>query len=176
MLEKKLPILLASCLMAGTLLAGCGTNGAEENSNQTENNASNAGMDNNSVTEDSAGEEGAGDTSTDGGMEEDGSANLNEGIDTVLTHLEELKSTLENTSDDFGKINEQGMSLDASWEEIESQIEENYADDYKTIEESLYPLIDESKKDEPDADKMNQLLDETMEKMNKFKEKITASE
>ena len=176
MLEKKLPILLASCLMAGMLLAGCGTNGAEENSNQTENNSSNEGMENNSVTEDSAGEEGGGNTSTDGGTEENKSVNLNEGIDTVLTHLEELKSTLESTSDDFGKINEQGMSIDSSWDEIESQIEENYADDYKTIEESLYPLIDESKKDEPDADKMNELLDETMKKMNEFKEKLTASE
>lgn len=175
-MEKKFPILLASCLMAGTLLAACGTNGAEENSNQTENKANNAGMENNSVTEDSAGEEGAGNTSTDGGMDENESVNLNEGIDTVSTHLEELKSTLENTSDDFGKINEQGMSLDESWEEIESQIEDDYADDYKTIEKSLYPLIDESKKDEPDADKMNQLLDETMEKMNAFKEKLTASE
>ncbi|TKD72342.1 hypothetical protein [Pseudalkalibacillus hwajinpoensis] len=171
-MEKKFPILLATCLMAGTLLAGCGSNGAEENSNQSEDNSASTGMEDNSVTEDSAGGEGAGDTSTDNGTKENKAVNLDEGIDTVLTNLEELKSTLENASDDYGKINELGMSIDSSWDEIETQIEENYPDDYKTIEESLYPLIDESKKDEPDSAKMNELLDETMKKLNEFKEKM----
>ncbi|MBN8209053.1 hypothetical protein JI666_09885 [Bacillus sp. NTK071] len=171
-MEKKLPILLASCLIAGTLLAGCGSNSSEDNSSQTENNSPSTGMENNSVTEDSAGGEGAGNVSADSGVQENKSVNLDEGINTVLTNLEELKSTLENASDDFGKINDLGMSIDSSWDEIESQIEENYPDEYKTIEESLYPLIDEAKKDKPDADKMNQLLDETVKKMNEFKEKM----
>ncbi|WP_347551495.1 hypothetical protein ABFG93_06085 [Pseudalkalibacillus hwajinpoensis] len=166
-MEKKFPILLAITMISASILAGCGTNGAEENA--TEENAANSGMENNSVTENSAGEEGAGDTSTEGNV-----VNMDEGVDTVLTNLDELKSTLEESAN-VEKLNEQGMSLEANWDKIEAQIEEEYPEDYKNIEESLYPLIDEAKKDEPDTTKMNELIDETIMKITEFKEKVTAS-
>ena len=99
---------------------------------------------------------------------------LEVGIDTALTNLNELKTTIEN-GDDVEKINEQGMRLDSNWDKIEAQVEEKYPVDYKNIEESLYPLIDEAKKDEPDTEKLNELIKKTIMKMTEFKKKLPTS-
>ena len=169
-MENKFPIFLASCLISGSLLAGCGSNGAEDNTgNQTTNNSS---MEENNATENAGTNEGMNDSS-DSGSEE--MTNLEAGVDTVLSNLEELKNTLENSSDDVEAIKNQTMTLDENWDKMESQVEEEFPDAYKNIEESLYPLIDEGKKDEPDTDKMNELIDETMKKMTEFKETLPTS-
>ncbi|WP_226659079.1 hypothetical protein [Pseudalkalibacillus hwajinpoensis] len=171
MLEKKFPILLASCLLSGSLLAGCESNGSEDNnSTQTSNNSS---MEENSGSENGGTNEGMNDSSSDSGSEE--TIDLDVGVDTALTNLDELKATLENSSDDIGAINEQTMTLEENWDKMEAQVEQEFPDEYKDIEESLYPLIDEGKKDEPDTGKMNELIDETVLKMTEFKEKLPAS-
>ncbi|MCA0173912.1 hypothetical protein [Bacillus sp. RAR_GA_16] len=170
-MEKKFPILLASCLLSGSLLAGCGSNGTEDNnSTHTSNNSS---MEENTASENEGTNEGMNDSSTDSGSEE--TIDLDVGVDTALTNLDELKATLENSSDDIGAINEQTMTLEENWDKMEAQVEQEFPDEYKDIEESLYPLIDEGKKDEPDTGKMNELLDETVMKMTEFKEKLPAS-
>ncbi len=171
MLEKKVSMLLASCLITGSLLAGCGSNTAEDNnSTHTSDNSANSGMENDSATEATTNSEG--DSSSDNGKEE--TINLDVGVDTALTNLDELKTTIEN-GDAVEKINEQGMNLETTWDKIEAQVEEEFPDEYKNIEESLYPLIDEAKKDDPDTEKMNELIDKTIMKMTKFKEKLPAS-
>ncbi len=172
MLEKKFPILLASCLLSGSLIAGCGSNGAEDNnSTQTSNNSS---MEENSASEsESTNNEGMNDSSSESGSEE--TIDLDVGVDTALTNLDELKATLENSSDDITAINEQTKSLEENWDKMEAQVEQEFPEEYKDIEESLYPLIDEGKKDEPDTGKMNELIDETVMKMTEFKEKLPAS-
>lgn len=170
-MEKKFPILLASCLLSGSLLAGCGSNGTEDNnSTHTSNNSS---MEENTASENEGTNEGMNDSSTDSGSEE--TIDLDVGVDTALTNLDELKATLENSSDDIGAINEQTMTLEENWDKMEAQVEQEFPDEYKDIEESLYPLIDEGKKDEPDTGKMNELIDETVMKMTEFKEKLPAS-
>ena len=170
-MEKNLPILLASCLISGSLLAGCGSNGAEDNNSvQTSNNSS---MEENSASENEGTNEGMNDSSKDSDSEE--TIDLDVGVDTALTNLDELKATLENSSDDIDTINEQTMTLEENWDKMEAQVEQEFPDEYKDIEESLYPLIDEGKKDEPDTDKMNKLIDETVMKMTEFKEKLPAS-
>ena len=169
-MEKKFPILLASCLISGSLLAGCGSNGAEDN---TGNQANNSSMEENSASENEGTNAGMNDSSSDSGSEE--TINLDVGVDTALTNLDELKTTLENSSDDIDAINEQAMTLEENWDKMEAQVEQEFPDEYKDIEESLYPLIDEGKKDEPDTSKMNELIDETIMKMTEFKEKLPAS-
>ncbi|WP_273852026.1 hypothetical protein [Guptibacillus spartinae] len=171
-MEKKFPILLASCLLSGSLIAGCGSNGAEDNnSTQTSNNSS---MEENSASEsESTNNEGMNDSSSESGSEE--TIDLDVGVDTALTNLDELKATLENSSDDITAINEQTKSLEENWDKMEAQVEQEFPEEYKDIEESLYPLIDEGKKDEPDTGKMNELIDETVMKMTEFKEKLPAS-
>lgn len=171
-MEKKFPILLASCLLSGSLIAGCGSNGAEDNnSTQTSNNSS---MEENSASEsESTNNEGMNDSSSDSGSEE--TIDLDVGVDTALTNLDELKATLENSSDDITAINEQTKTLEENWDKMEAQVEQEFPEEYKDIEESLYPLIDEGKKDEPDTAKMNELIDETVMKMTEFKEKLPAS-
>lgn len=178
-MEKKFPILLASCLITGSLLAGCGSNSAEDdNSTHTSNDSANSSIEENTASENagtSSNSEGSNDSSasTDSGSEEN--INLDVGVDTALTNLDELKSTIENSSDDVGAINEQTMTLEENWDKIEAKVEQDFPDEYKDIEESLYPLIDEGKKDEPDMEKMNELIDETIMKMTEFKEKLPAS-
>ncbi|WP_273833823.1 hypothetical protein [Guptibacillus sedimenti] len=172
-MEKKFPILLASCLISGSLLAGCGSNGAENN---TGNQANNSSMEENGASENEGTNEGTNEgmnDSGDSGSEE--MTNLEAGVDTALSNLEELKTTVENSSDDVETINEQTMTLEENWDKMESQVEEEFPDAYKNIEESLYPLIDEGKKDEPDTDKMTELIDETMMKMTEFKETLPTS-
>ncbi|MGB8001602.1 MAG: hypothetical protein WCF60_16105 [Anaerobacillus sp.] len=168
-MENKTPILLASCLILGSLLAGCGSNGAEDNT-LTSNNSADYGMENDSTIETSTASEG--DPNTENGNKE--TIDLEVGIDTALTNLNELKKTIEN-GNEVEKINEQGMRLDSNWDKIEAQVEEKYPVDYKNIEESLYPLIDEAKKDEPDTEKLNELIKKTIMKMTEFKKKLPTS-
>lgn len=173
-MEKKFPILLASCIISGSLLAGCGSNGAEDNTgNQATNNSS---MEENGASENEGMNEGTNEgmnDSGDSGSEE--TIDLEAGVDTALSNLEELKTTLENSNDDVKAINDQTMTLEENWDKMEAQVEQEFPDEYKNIEESLYPLIDEGKKDEPDTDKMTELIDETIMKLTEFKETLPAS-
>jgi hypothetical protein len=51
-------------------------------------------------------------------------------------------------------------------------VEENFSEDYESIEKSLYPLISESQKDQGDSAKMKDLVTETKEKLESFNEKL----
>lgn len=98
------------------------------------------------------------------------------GIDKVLTSLQELKNTAESTPNDAKKVNEKGKALSESWEPIEKGIEKRNAEAYENIEKSLYPLIAESKKNQPDVNKVKQLVDETTEKLKQFNQKIASAQ
>lgn len=97
---------------------------------------------------------------------------LTKGIDKVLTSLQDLKSTTTSSPNDAKKINKRGKDLSESWEPIEEKIEERNAQAYENIEESLYPLIAEAQKDQPDVDKVKKLVDETVDKLKQFKQKM----
>ncbi|OZI10182.1 hypothetical protein CEW92_18425 [Bacillaceae bacterium SAS-127] len=100
---------------------------------------------------------------------------LTNGIDKVQTSLEDLSTTLENSSDRTNKIQEAGEQLEENWDTIEKQVEEAFPEDYNHIEESLYPLIHEAKKAQPDVQKIKTLLADTKKKIKAFKEKTKPS-
>ncbi|WP_339227806.1 hypothetical protein NSQ77_19830 [Oceanobacillus sp. FSL K6-2867] len=107
--------------------------------------------------------------------EENSSDSLNKGIEKVLTSLQELKNTAETSPDDTDNINSKGKSLSENWEPIEEKVEEQNPDAYENIEESLYPLIGEAQKEKPDTNKVTKLIEETTEKLNQFKGKLSSS-
>ena len=114
-------------------------------------------------------------TSGDGTSEQTAAEVLKSGVNDTLKAVEDLNMTLTDASSDAKKVKEQGMIVEGKWDEIEKVVEEQYPEDYKNIEESLYPLIAEAKKDEPDTETLKGLVQETKDKMMKFQEKLHTS-
>jgi iron uptake system EfeUOB component EfeO/EfeM len=147
--------LFSSLLIVGLLLGGCGGNDSAEEVKE--------------VTPDKEeSTSGAGDEKTN----DENTKKLTAGVEDTTGSLEELSMTLTNTPDDAKKLNEQGSKIEEKWDQIEKQVEDNFPDDYENIEKSLYPLIEEAKKDTPDAENLKNLTDDTMNKMNEFHEKV----
>ncbi|TFJ91936.1 hypothetical protein [Lentibacillus salicampi] len=108
-------------------------------------------------------------------VKQDNAASLKEGIEKVLTSLQELKETVKSSPNDVEKINKEGKALSESWEPIEKKVEKRNAGAYENIEESLYPLIAEAQKEKPDINNVKQLIEEVTNKLNQFKEKLSSS-
>ncbi|QWC24752.1 hypothetical protein KJK41_10780 [Bacillus haikouensis] len=147
--------LFSSLLIVGLLLGGCGGNDNAEEVKEI-------APDKEEATP------GAGDEKTN----DDNTKNLTAGVEDTKGSLEELSMTLTNTPEEAKKLNEQGSKVEEKWDQIEKQVEDNYPDDYENIEKSLYPLIEEAKKDTPDAENLKNLTEDTMNKMNEFLEKV----
>ena len=96
-----------------------------------------------------------------------------EGVDIVVATIEELKGAIKLDPKNTEKLNKLSNKLNEKWDLIEKKVEDQYPEDYKNIERSLYPLIGEANKKSPDTDKINQLIPETTDKFIKFKEKVT---
>ncbi|WP_082232718.1 hypothetical protein [Halobacillus massiliensis] len=101
---------------------------------------------------------------------------LSAGVDSVIQSVEELGTNLEQDSPDINSINEQGEMLEEDWDQIEKDVEEQYPERYAETEESLYPLIDEAKKDEPDVEKMTEWVQSTSDSLNTLKEEIDSGQ
>ncbi|OAT82591.1 hypothetical protein A6P54_08585 [Bacillus sp. MKU004] len=147
--------LFSSLLIVGLLLGGCGGNDNAEEVKEI-------APDKEEATP------GTGDEKTN----DDNTKNLTAGVEDTKGSLEELSMTLTNTPEEAKKLNEQGSKVEEKWDQIEKQVEDNYPDDYENIEKSLYPLIEEAKKDTPDAENLKNLTEDTMNKMNEFLEKV----
>lgn len=96
-----------------------------------------------------------------------------EGVNAVLATIEALKDVLEESPDESKEIIKLGKKLDEDWELIEKKVEDAYPEDYTTIEESLYPLIDAVQSEKPNNDVLKKLIAEVNDKLFKFKEKIS---
>ncbi|SDJ80231.1 hypothetical protein [Sediminibacillus albus] len=96
------------------------------------------------------------------------------GVDTVLATLEDLNDTITSSPDDTAEINQLGKTLSEDWDVIEKQVEENFPDDYKNIEDSLYPLIAYAQKGQPDTKQIKQLIPQVKDKLTAFKEKLSS--
>ncbi|MDC3412107.1 hypothetical protein NC797_01590 [Aquibacillus sp. 3ASR75-11] len=96
-----------------------------------------------------------------------------EGTEIVIATVEKLKETVKKSPNDGAKINKFGDALQENWDIIEKQVRERYPEDYKNIEESLYPLINYAKKDTPDVKKIKPLIKATYDKLTVFKEKVS---
>ncbi|SEA85169.1 hypothetical protein SAMN05421743_109105 [Thalassobacillus cyri] len=160
----KLFKLLSFMLAAGIVLAGCGTSGNDDTIEPEDTNDSGAAEEE-TEQESKKSSSSGGEVSTD----------LPSGVDVVLATVEDLNTTVGKSSEDTAKINEIGKTLEEDWDRIEKKVEENYKEDYKNIEESLYPLIDEAQADKPDTDKIKDLAKETKDKLEQFKNKLETS-
>ncbi|WP_052158767.1 hypothetical protein [Halobacillus sp. BBL2006] len=162
--------MLSMILALGLLLGACGTSednqessdSGEQTSEQQDSEATSGEVDD---SEDSSGENS--ETSEGKDME------LSSGIDTVMASVKELQTSLENSAD-VSTVNEQGKKLEEDWDSIEKKVEEQFPDLYEKIEESLYPLINEAKKDEPDMEKMKEWVQPTLDSLNELKKNVTS--
>ncbi|OCA80877.1 hypothetical protein [Pseudobacillus wudalianchiensis] len=107
--------------------------------------------------------------------EEEKPADLSSGLEEVSIALQELQGNVDTVPQNADQLKTTGKKVEEKWDAIEEQVEEKYPDDYKNIEDSLYPLIDETKKDKPDAEKMTPLIKDTLEKINAFKGKVSSA-
>ncbi|KON87815.1 hypothetical protein AF332_13910 [Sporosarcina globispora] len=136
-----------SILVIVMMSAGCSSNGENEKEKNTNSEEAN---------------------NSDGQMAEE----LLNGSDEVMAVLDDLQANLENKAENSELIQKTGKDLEENWDEIEKKVEENFPEDYESIEESLYPLISESQKDQGDSAKMKELVIQTKEKLESFNEKL----
>ncbi len=97
---------------------------------------------------------------------------LVERLDEVLRTLEKLEKTVSDSPIDVKAIHKSGSLLEEKWDVIEKQVEEIDKASYMYIEETLYPLIAEAKKDSPNVENMKALMKQTQERLIKFKEEV----
>lgn len=133
----------ASFLLTGMLAAGCGTDESEQPVLDTE---------------------------TD--TIEETARDLPSKIQNVQNTLTKLQTHIDS-SESSEDIQETGKSLEEHWDLAEAEIEEQYPEDYAAIEGSLYPLIDETKKDSPDTEKMKPWVEDSNEQLTALLEKAS---
>ncbi|UOY93008.1 hypothetical protein MUG87_02395 [Ectobacillus sp. JY-23] len=90
-----------------------------------------------------------------------------EGVQSVLTELQSFTKYLQ-TAADQEKIKSFGKTLAEKWDSFEDEVEEQYPEQYKQIEDHLYPLIGETGKTELDIDKIKGLLQQVQQDLNTF--------
>jgi hypothetical protein len=92
-------------------------------------------------------------------------------VDKVLSQIQNAKTNME-TRANAKALNSVGQHMQEDWDVIEKKVEKKYPADYKNIEESLYPLISELKKDDLDLANIRKLSDQTKDKLDLFKLKL----
>lgn len=97
---------------------------------------------------------------------------LTEGLKKVLTSLDKLKTVTGDSTGETDTVQTSAETLGETWDQIEKQVEEKYPEDYERIENSLYPLLAEAKKDTPNLTSVLQFLDATTSKIKIFMDKV----
>lgn len=158
--------LFSIILALGLILGACGSSESQNNSDSTEQTSE---QDSEATSGNAESSEGSSEenSSSDEGKDTE----LASGIDTVIASVEDLNSSLEDSAD-VNTLNEQGKTLEEDWDSIEKKVEEQFPDQYEKIEKSLYPLIDEAKKDEPDVEKMKEWIKPTLDSLNELKQSV----
>ncbi|WP_052947704.1 hypothetical protein [Aneurinibacillus tyrosinisolvens] len=95
---------------------------------------------------------------------------INAGVKGVIQLIGELERQLQNNPKP-SVVNEIGKKMAEKWDLVEKEVEKRYPDDYKKIEESLYPLIAEAGKQQLDVSKIKALNIEARQKLEKFLDK-----
>ncbi len=93
------------------------------------------------------------------------------GTNEVITTTKELKK-ITASENNTSEINKLGEEIENRWDRIEKKVEKEYPEDYTNIEKSLYPLITMAKKETPNKKQLQDLSNQTLEKLTNFKHKI----
>ncbi|RFU61513.1 hypothetical protein [Bacillus sp. V59.32b] len=90
------------------------------------------------------------------------------GVNKVLSIIKEVESAMENSADSK-RLHAIGQQMEEEWDTVEKKVEKKFPADYKSIEESLYPLIAELGKSQHNLAKIKDLSDQTKAKLDLFK-------
>ncbi|MFD2923484.1 hypothetical protein [Halobacillus naozhouensis] len=154
-------------LAIGVILSACGTT---ENQDKADSSKQTNQQENDSSSNDGNTSEQSSKKDQSGGDGEN--MDLASEVDHVISSVEQLDKTLKNSANDVQSINNQGKTLEENWDSIEKQVEEQFPNQYKKVEESLYPLIGAAKKEDPNIEKMKKWAQTTVESLNELKQKI----
>src|SRR5690606_16470743 len=98
---------------------------------------------------------------------------ISKGLDTVLSSLQNLEKTIQDNPKNMQKIAKLGKAVEEKWDNIERQVEKLDKETYIYIEEALYPLFAEVKKDQPNIHSITKLTKLSKERISSFQVKIS---
>ncbi|MGP4079464.1 hypothetical protein ACTWQL_06065 [Pseudalkalibacillus sp. R45] len=147
--------LFSFILVLGLFLGACGSEENQENNNDAEQSQNESGDKEEKKSED---------------REPD--KKLSSEVENFIGTVESMETTLDQSSDDIKKINENGKTIEEEWDLIEKTVEENHPDHYEKVEKSLYPLINESQKDKPDVEKVKELTKSTIDSLKELQQSV----
>ncbi|WP_221565028.1 hypothetical protein [Alkalihalobacillus sp. TS-13] len=147
--------LFSFILVLGLFLGACGSEENQENNNDSEQSQNESGEKEDKESED---------------REPD--KKLSSEVENFLGTVESMETTLDQSSEDIKTINENGKTIEEEWDLIEKTVEENHPEHYEKVEESLYPLINESQKDKPDVEKVKELTRSTIDSLKELQQNV----
>ncbi|MFP3414633.1 hypothetical protein SB773_24105 [Bacillus sp. SIMBA_074] len=93
-------------------------------------------------------------------------------VKEVVTLIESLDKQLA-ANPKLETVNKLGKQINEKWDVIEKDIEASHPTEYKTIEQSLYPLIIRAEKENIDINKMKSLTTKTKKDLNQLLTKLS---
>ncbi|MBE7149332.1 hypothetical protein FUT12_17430 [Bacillus mycoides] len=93
-------------------------------------------------------------------------------VKEVVTLIESLDKQLA-ANPKLESVNKLGKQISEKWDVIEKDIEASHPTEYKTIEQSLYPLIVRAEKEKIDVNKMKSLTTKTKKDLNQLLTKLS---
>lgn len=93
-------------------------------------------------------------------------------VKEVVTLIESLDKQLA-ANPKLETVNKLGKQINEKWDAIEKDIEASHPAEYKTIEQSLYPLIIRAEKEKIDINKMKSLTTKTKKDLNQLLTKLS---
>jgi hypothetical protein len=93
-------------------------------------------------------------------------------VKEVVTLIESLDKQLA-ANPKLESVNKLGKQISEKWDVIEKDIEASHPTEYKTIEQSLYPLIIRAEKENIDINKMKSLTTKTKKDLNQLLTKLS---
>ncbi|HHT7239117.1 MULTISPECIES: hypothetical protein [Bacillus cereus group] len=93
-------------------------------------------------------------------------------VKEVVTLIESLDKQLA-ANPKLETVNKLGKQINEKWDVIEKDIEASHPTEYKTIEQSLYPLIIRAEKEKIDINKMKSLTTKTKKDLNQLLTKLS---
>ncbi|MCA1010687.1 hypothetical protein [Halobacillus halophilus] len=154
------------------ILGACGSSDSEDSSQNNSDSEEQTSEQDSEATSGNA-DSSEGSSEENGSSDEEMDSDLSSGIDTVIGSVEDLDSSLKDSAE-VNTLNEKGKTLEEDWDSIEKKVEEQFPDQYEKIEKSLYPLINEAKKDEPDVEKLKELVKPTIDSLDELKQSVSS--
>ncbi|KWU61312.1 hypothetical protein AWW70_02110 [Bacillus mycoides] len=93
-------------------------------------------------------------------------------VKEVVTLIESLDKQLA-ANPKLETVNKLGKQINEKWDVIEKELEASHPTEYKTIEQSLYPLIIRAEKENIDINKMKSLTTKTKKDLNQLLTKLS---